>query len=131
MSKRSATHRCKELIKQPTGVEPIVKLQPDQAFAPHDQALLEHARTQWQFGDWDSLARINRDALQHHPVRAELALLAAAGKLQTGENNSEARRFIRLAQSWGASKKLISRILIAGVYNSLGRSSSTVRVASD
>lgn len=121
MSKRPATHRRKELLKQPAGVvEPIVKLQLEQAFAPHDQVLLERARTQWQFGDWDSLARINRDALQHHPARAELALLAAAGRLQIGESHSEANRFIRLAQNWGASKKLISRILIAGVHNSLG-----------
>lgn len=125
MSRDSVAHRRKELIKQLAGVvEPIAKLQPDQAFAPHDQALLERARTQWQFGDWDSLARINRDALQHHPARAELALLAAAGRLQIGESHSEAIRFIRLAQNWGASKKLISRILIAGVYNSLGRAAA-------
>ncbi|WP_300088124.1 hypothetical protein [uncultured Nitrosomonas sp.] len=125
MSRDSVAHRRKELIKQLAGVvEPIAKLQPEQAFAPHDEALLERARTQWQFGDWDSLAQLNRDALQHHPARAELALLAAAGRLQTGENHSEARRFIRLAQNWGASKKLISRILIAGVYSSLGRAAA-------
>lgn len=125
MSRDSVAHRRKELIKQLVGVvEPIAKLQPEQAFAPHDEALLERARTQWQFGDWDSLAQLNRDALQHHPARAELVLLAAAGRLQIGENHSEAIRFIRLAQNWGASKKLISRILIAGVYNSLGRAAA-------
>ncbi|MEB2332286.1 MAG: class I SAM-dependent methyltransferase [Nitrosomonas sp.] len=47
--------------------------------------------------------------------------MAAAGRLQTGENDSEARRFIRLAQNWGASRKLINQILIAGVHNNLGR----------
>lgn len=125
MSRDSVAHRRKELIKQLAGVvEPIAKLQPEQAFAPHDEALLERARTQWQFGDWDSLAQLNRDALQHHPARAELALLAAAGRLQTEKNNSEARRFIHLAQNWGASKKLISRILIAGVHNNLGRAAA-------
>ena len=90
---------------------------------PYDENLLERARTQWQFGDWDSLAKLERDTLQHHPDRAKLALLAAAGRLQTGQD-AEARQFIRLAQDWGVSKKLISQILIAGVYNSLGRAAA-------
>ena len=29
-------------------------------FVPYDENLLERARTQWQFGDWESLARIDR-----------------------------------------------------------------------
>lgn len=90
------------------------------AVIPYDENLLERSRTQWQFGDWPSLAQLNRDTLQHHPDRAKLALLAAAGRLQTGQN-AEARQFVRLAQDWGVSKKLISQILIAGVHNSLGR----------
>jgi hypothetical protein len=52
---------------------------------PYDENLLERSRTQWQFGDWDSLAKIDREMLQHHPDRAKLALLATAGQLQTGE----------------------------------------------
>lgn len=87
---------------------------------PYDENLLERAHTQWQFGDWESLTKIDRDTLQHHPDRAKLALLAAAGRLQNG-NNNEAKQFIRLAQDWGVSKKLVSQILIAGVHNSLGR----------
>jgi 2-polyprenyl-3-methyl-5-hydroxy-6-metoxy-1,4-benzoquinol methylase len=90
---------------------------------PYDENLLERARTQWQFGDWESLAKINRDTLQHHPDRAKLALLAAAGKLQT-DNNNDAKQFIRLAQDWGINKKLISQILTAGVHNSLGRAAA-------
>jgi hypothetical protein len=90
---------------------------------PYDENLLERARTQWQFGDWESLAKLERDTLQHHPDRAKLALLAAAGRLQTG-NHSEAKQFIRLAQDWGVSKKLISHILISGVHNSLGRAAA-------
>lgn len=89
----------------------------------YDENLLVRARTQWQFGDWESLANIHRDTLQHHPDRAKLALLAAAGRLQTG-NNNEAKQFIRLAQDWGISKKLISQILTAGVHNSLGRAAA-------
>lgn len=90
---------------------------------PYDENLLERARTQWQFGDWNSLAQLDRDTLQHHPDRAKLALLAAAGRLQTG-NNSEAKAYIRLAQDWGVSKKIISQILIAGVHNSIACAAS-------
>jgi len=89
----------------------------------YDENLLERARTQWQFGDWDSLARLDRDTLQHHPDRAKLALLAAAGRLQT-HRADEARQFIRLAQDWGVSKKLVAQILTAGVHNSLGRAAA-------
>lgn len=86
----------------------------------YDENLLERAHTQWQFGDWQSLAQLHRDTLQHHPDRAKLALLAAAGRLQTGQY-AEARQYIRLAQDWGVSRKLISSVIIAGVNNSIGR----------
>jgi hypothetical protein len=86
---------------------------------PYDENLLERARTQWQFGDWQSLANLDRDTLQHHPERAKLILLAAAGRLQIGQA-SEARQYIRLAQDWGCSKKHISQVLISGVHNSIG-----------
>ena len=94
-----------------------------QHVVPYDENLLERSRTQWHFGDWESLARLERDTLQHHPDRAKLALLAAAGHLQQG-NSQEARQFTRLAQDWGCSKKLISQILISGVHNSLGRAAA-------
>lgn len=90
---------------------------------PYDENLLERARTQWQFGDWESLARLNRDTLQHHPDRAKLALLAAVGRLQTGQD-AEARQYICLAKDWGVSKKILTQILIAGVYTSLGRAAA-------
>lgn len=89
-------------------------------FCSYDENLLERSRNQWQFGDWESLAQLNRDTLQHHPDRAKLALLAAAGHLQQGDS-SAARQFTRLSQEWGCSRKLVSQILVAGVYNSLGR----------
>lgn len=94
-----------------------------QLIVPYDENLLERRRTQWQFGDWESLATLERDTLQHHPDRAKLALLAAAGRLQTGQD-AEARQYIRLAQDWGVSKKLISEIIIAGVHNSIGRAAA-------
>lgn len=86
---------------------------------PYDENLLERARSQWQFGDWHSLVKLDRDTLQHHPDRAKLVLLAAAGRLQIGQD-SEARQYIRLAQDWGCSKKQISQVLISGVHNTIG-----------
>ena len=97
--------------------------QSHQHLVPYDENLLERSRTQWQFGDWESLAKLERDTLQHHPDRAKLALLAAAGHLQQGDSQA-ARQFTRLAQDWGCSKKLISQILISGVHNSLGRAAA-------
>jgi len=89
----------------------------------YDENLLERSRTQWQFGDWQSLAQMQRETLKHHPDRAKLALLAAAGHQQLG-NISAARQFTRLSHDWGCSKKLISEILIAGVHNTLGRAAA-------
>jgi hypothetical protein len=92
---------------------------------PYDENLLERSRTQWQFGDWESLANISRDTLQHHPDRAKLALLAAAGHQALG-NATEARQYTRLAMDWGCSKKLVSHILVSGVHNTLGRAAALV-----
>ncbi len=86
---------------------------------PYDENLLERARTQWQFGDWQSLAAIEQSSLEHHPDRAKLALLAAAGHMQIGARE-EAHLFFQLARDWGCSKQLISQVLISGVHNSLG-----------
>lgn len=117
MSTNPSPRRRKASAKQPVAV---VETQAEQAVVPYDENLLERARTQWQFGDWESLTQLDRDTLQHHPDRAKLALLAAAGHLQI-DNSDQARQFIRLAQDWGVSKKLVSQIIIAGVHNSLGR----------
>ncbi|MCQ4253824.1 class I SAM-dependent methyltransferase [Stutzerimonas stutzeri] len=86
----------------------------------YDENLLERSRTQWQFGDWASLAKLGRSTLQHHPDRAKLAMLAAAGHQQLG-NLPAVRQFTQLALEWGCGKKLASQLLIAGVHNTLGR----------
>jgi hypothetical protein len=65
-----------------TGAPAQIEHASDQSLVPYDENLLARSRTQWQFGDWESLAKLDRDALQHHPDRAKLALLAAAGHLQ-------------------------------------------------
>jgi len=100
-----------------------VSAEPSDAVMAFDEHLLERARTQWQFGDWQSLAGIHRDTVQHHPDKAKLSLLAAAGRLQIGQID-DATEYLRLARDWGVSKRLLARILAAGVHNSLGRASA-------
>jgi glycosyltransferase involved in cell wall biosynthesis len=90
---------------------------------PYDENLLERARMQWQFGDWQSLANLNRDTLQQHPERAKLAMMAAAGHQQLGDQ-AAARQFTRLAQDWGCSRKLVAQMLIAGTYNTLAKAAA-------
>lgn len=87
---------------------------------PYDEHLLERSRTQWQFGDWESLASLERNKLLHHPDRARLAIFAAAGRLQLGQTD-DASAFVRSAIEWGASKRLVSQMLISGVHNNLAR----------
>lgn len=112
---------------EPLAADPVVPekagQRPAAQLVPFDENLLERSRTQWQFGDWQSLAELQRDTLQHHPDRAKLALLAAGGHQQLG-NMTAAHQFTRLAQDWGCSKKLISQVLIAGVHNTLGRATA-------
>ena len=48
------------------------------------EALLHRARTQSQFGDWEGLATITQEHIQHHADRAKLDLIAAAGLQQLG-----------------------------------------------
>jgi hypothetical protein len=93
------------------------------AMVAYDENLLERSRTQWQFGDWDSLANMERATLQNHPDRAKLALLAAAGHAQKGDSQA-ARQFTRLAQDWGCSSRLVRQILISGMHNSLARANA-------
>jgi hypothetical protein len=120
MKKKRFT-RLRKVSEEQTAV--VFEALPEHTVVPYDENLLERSRTQWQFGDWQSLVHLNRETLQHHPDRAKLALLAAAGRLQIGMT-VEGQQFIRLAKDWGASKKLVSQILIAGVHNSLGRAAA-------
>ncbi|SFJ63458.1 methyltransferase, FkbM family [Desulfomicrobium apsheronum] len=116
MTAKSSTDQEDALVRQSRGDE-VAAL--ETTVVPYDENLLERVRIQWQFGDWQSLCKLSREAIQHHPDRAKLALLAAASRLQTGYD-AEARQYIRLAQDWGVGRKLLSRILISGVHNSLG-----------
>lgn len=73
----------------------------------YDKNLFERASMQWQFSNWESLGKLARETPQHHPN----ALLATSGGLQT-DKNEDTRQYIRI------SKKLLTRILTAGMYNS-------------
>lgn len=102
-----------------TGAAAQLNYEETQNVVPYDENLLEQSRLQWQLGDWASLTQLTRETLQHHPDRAKLALLAAAGQLQSN-NAPTAKQFIRLALDWGCSKKMASQVLVAGVYSTLG-----------
>ncbi|KUY55880.1 BNR repeat-containing protein [Burkholderia sp. RF2-non_BP3] len=120
MRKKSVNLRYRALASQRVRPNEIVEIRSEQTVVPYDENLLERARTQWQFGDWQSLARLERATLQHHPERAKLALLAASGRLQLGRF-AEAKLYVRLARDWGVSERHLCQILVAGVHNSLGR----------
>jgi FkbM family methyltransferase len=98
----------------------MAELRSEQLIPPYDKHLLQRAQTQWQFGDWNSLAMLDRAMLQDHPDRATLAVFAAAGRLQSGLSD-DARQYIRLASDWGANPALVSKILISAIHNTLGR----------
>lgn len=92
----------------------------------YDTELLDRARMQWQFGDWESLGRLDEITVEHHPERAKLALLVASAHQQLNDH-ANARHFIKLAQTWGCDKKLIAGLLIAGVHNTLGRAAAVMQ----
>lgn len=112
------TPRRKTTDAGKTPVATVAEVMPAPEPVPYDETLLECARTQWQFGDWQRLAQLDQATLQHHPQRPKLALLAAAAHFQLGETN-QAHRYLRLAQDWGCSRKLIAQMLISGAHNSL------------
>lgn len=85
-----------------------------------DASLLEQSRLQWLLGDWGNLGLLKIDDVRCNAVRADLALLVASAKLQTGEV-IEAQRLLMLASKWGASKSKISRVLVGGAHRSLSR----------
>lgn len=87
--------------------------------AARDNTLLDHARAQWQLGDWRALAALVDSDLENSADRDRLALLAAAGQAQVGDMR-QARAFGRRALDWGCPPELVARILISGVHTSLG-----------
>lgn len=91
----------------------------EDAVIPYDEKLLEYAGNLWTSGDWASLSKIDCDTLQYHPDRIKLALFVASSNLQHN-NISKANQILNLIKEWGGDERLVSKILIAGVYKSLG-----------
>jgi len=57
-----STNRSSCRYKAPTEqTAVIIEAQPAQPLVPYDENLLERTRTQWQFGDWQSRTKMNRD----------------------------------------------------------------------
>lgn len=90
---------------------------------PFDRHLYQRAHEQWLFGDWESLIKLNQQALETHPERAKLALLVAAAHQQVG-TPEQVRIFACLAKEWGCDRKLMSRVLIAGACETLSLASA-------
>lgn len=120
MNVQSTTRRRNTLVLPPSASPPT---QQGQSSGRHDAHLLDLARTQWRFGDWQSLAAMTPESLQDHPDRAELVLLASSGHMQLG-NFASARELADRAREWGVDANLIARIMAAGVDNSLGRAAA-------
>jgi FkbM family methyltransferase len=96
-----------------------VRATPPRIFDASDD-LLSRARMQWQFGEWPSLLHLDLLAIEHHPARAELALLSGCAALQMGQPDT-ARRYLTAAEAWDCHPALMARLLLAGVANSLAR----------
>lgn len=88
-----------------------------------DDGLLATARTQWQFGDWSSLAQMRPESLENHPHCALLALLSATAHLQLGHTET-GRNLVDAALAAGCDSDTAARLLVSGVYNTLGRSAA-------
>ena len=105
-----------------TGEPEAATAKPDE-YLPLECDLLLNLRTQWILGDWAGLAALERQRIEHHPDRAQLALYIAAGNSQLGQHEA-AREFATLAKAWGCNRQLMAQILISGTYNSLARTSA-------
>ncbi len=89
----------------PSGVEPLP---------------LSRAKGQWVLGEWSALVALDSAQIARHPERDRLALLAACAHQQRG-HSVEARELARKALEWGCDRRLVARLLISGLHNTLGR----------
>jgi hypothetical protein len=102
--------------------ERVEKTIPDQIVS-YDDKLLDRTRTLWLRGEWEAITRLDIKNVENHPDRAKLSLLVVSARLQLGDS-TVSMQCIRQAVDWGCSKKLVSQILISGVYNTLGRAAA-------
>ncbi len=86
----------------------------------HQDRLLEPSRTKWQYGEWEALLSLDPAEIQRDQERAKLMLLVAAAHSHFG-NTKDAMTAARQAVSWGCDRRLLARVLISALANSLGR----------
>ena len=88
-----------------------------------DSPPLARAKSQWLVGDWNALCELDADTIASHPERDRLALLVACAHQQRADHEL-AREYTRRAIGWGCDPKLVARLLISGVHNTLGRAAA-------
>jgi hypothetical protein len=81
---------------------------------------LARAKSKWLMGDWNALCELDADTISSHPERDRLALLVACAHQQRADHEL-AKDYTRRAIGWGCDPKLVARLLISGVHNTLGR----------
>lgn len=86
-------------------------------------SLLESACTLWGTGNWVALAQLEDKTLHNHPDRGLLALLSGVAHLQLGDVE-RGRSLVQQALANGCNSDTAARVLVSGVYNTLGRSAA-------
>lgn len=91
----------------------------------HQDLLLEPSRTKWQYGEWQALIALDPADIQRDQERGKLMLLVAAAHSHFG-NGKEAMAAAQQAAAWGCDRRLLARVLISAVSNSLGRAAASL-----
>jgi len=86
----------------------------------YDSGSLSFAKTNWYFGEWEELTKINLNELKNHPDLALFAALKASGYQQLNQIE-DCHKCLKIAKSLGCDPKLIATLLITGLQNSLGK----------
>lgn len=81
---------------------------------------LSKAKKLWLNGNWKALADICLETTNGHLDTADLAIFKAAGYQQLNDINN-CKKYATIAKQLNCNSKLLSKILIAGVHNILGR----------
>jgi len=77
--------------------------------------------TLWRIGDWKAIAQSKYMLSKNQKYANRIALLIAAANLQLGHTTRAKKILNNDVLYTNCNRKLISQILISGVYNSLGR----------
>lgn len=86
----------------------------------YDDGLAQRCRDQWRRGDWEGLLAVSLDEVERHPQRARVVLMLASAHQAQG-SHAQTRSLAGLALQWGCDARLVARVLLAGVHNTLGR----------